>query len=123
MDYKERIIIFIDESNFYLLKDIYGAFKTLMHFNFEKFAKFILEDRKLIRVCYYNARLDRKKDELTYAKPQKFFERLKLIPDFKLILCRMQKEKINEKVIYLVKEDDIHLAGDMVRLAYNNSYD
>ena len=35
----------------------------------------------------------------------------------------MQKVKINGKTIYQVKEDDIHLAVDMVKLAYNDAYD
>jgi uncharacterized protein (TIGR00288 family) len=33
------------------------------------------------------------------------------------------KCKINGKTIYQVKEDDIHLAVDMVKLAYNDAYD
>lgn len=123
MQNKDRIAIFIDGSNLYhILRNIYGDSKTLMNFNFERFVKFILNDRKLIRVYYYNAPLDRKKDKITYSKQQKFFERLKLIPNFKLILCGMQKERIDDKIIYRVKEDDIHLAVDMVKLAYNNSY-
>ena len=35
----------------------------------------------------------------------------------------MQKVKINGKTVYQVKEDDIQLAVDMVKLAYNNAYD
>ena len=35
----------------------------------------------------------------------------------------MQKRKINGKTIYEVKEDDIRLAVDMVKLAYNDAYD
>ncbi len=35
----------------------------------------------------------------------------------------MQKRKKNGKIIYEVKKDDIYLAVDMVKLAYNNAYD
>ena len=35
----------------------------------------------------------------------------------------MLKRKIGERVIYEVKEDDIRLAVDMVKLAYNDAYD
>ena len=35
----------------------------------------------------------------------------------------MQKKKSNNKIIYEAKEDDIHLAVDMVKLAYNDAYD
>ena len=120
----EKVIIFIDGSNLYhILKDMFDSSKTLMNFNLDKFSNILTNDRKKIRTYYYTAPLDRKKDEKTYKKQQKFFEKLKKIPNFKLILCRMQKEKIDGKTIYVVKEDDIHLAVDMVKLAYNNAYD
>ena len=94
-----------------------------MNFNFDRFVKEIIGKRTLVRTYYYTAPLDWKKDKETYEKQQKFFEKLKRISNFKLVLCRMQKVKINGKTIYQVKEDDIHLAVDMVRLAYNNAYD
>lgn len=124
MENKDKVAIFIDGSNLYhILRKIYGHSKTLINFSFEKFIRTILEDKKLVRTYYYTAPLDRKKDQETYKKQQKFFEKLKKIPNFKLILCRMQKEKIDGKTIYLVKEDDIHLAVDMVKLAFNKAYD
>ena len=120
----EKIIIFIDGSNLYnVLKRLFKNEKKMFDFNFEKFINKIVGERELVRTYYYTAPLDRKKDEVTYKKQQKFFENLKKIPNFKLVLCRMQKVKINEKICYQVKEDDIHLAVDMVRLAYNNAYD
>ena len=74
MNQTERVIIFIDGSNFYhLLKDIFGKSKTLMNFDFENFTKFIVKDRRLVRTYYYSAPLDRKKDEETYSKQQKIF--------------------------------------------------
>jgi len=123
MENKERVIIFIDGSNHYhIVKDMFSTKKS-MDFNFERFVKYIVGERKLIRVYYYTAPLDRKKDEKTYVKQQKFFEKLRRIPNFSLVLCRMQKVKIDGKIIYQVKEDDIHLAVDMVKLAFNKAYD
>lgn len=120
----ERIIIFIDGSNHYhIVKDMFNNKNKPNKFDFPKFIKEIVGERKLIRVYYYTAPLDRKKDEQTYMKQQRFFSKLRNIPNFKLILCRMQKVKIDGKTIYQVKEDDIHLAVDMVKLAYNNAYD
>jgi len=120
----ERIIIFIDGSNLYhILKKITRGSKKLMDFNFKKFIKSLIGERKFLEVYYYTAPLDRKKDKETYIKQQKFFEKLRKIPNFKLILCRMQKVKIGNKIVYQVKEDDIHLAVDMVRLAYKNVFD
>ena len=120
----DRVIILIDGSNLYhILRNLYGSSKTLMNFDFDKFSTYLASGNNKIRVYYYTAPLDRKKDEATYRKQQQFFEKLKKIPNFKLILCRMQKEKIGGETIYLVKEDDIHLAVDMVKLAYSNAYD
>ena len=117
-------MIFIDGSNLYhIIKRIFKNSRRLMDFDFEKFSKKIAGERKLVRVYYYTAPLDRMKDEKTYMKQQQFFDKLRRIPSFKLILCRMQKVKIDSKIVYQVKEDDIHLAVDMVKFAYNNAYD
>lgn len=121
---KERVMVFIDGSNHYhIIKDMFDDDKKLMNFNFQKFVEYISEGKKVVRVYYYTAPLDRKKDEETYIKQQRFFEKLKRLPNFELVLCRMQKVKIDGKIKYQVKEDDIHLAVDMVRLAYNDAYD
>ena len=117
-------MIFIDGSNFYhIIKRMFKSSKRLMDFDFEKFSKKITGNRKLVRVYYYTAPLDWKKDKETYMKQQKFFDKLRKISNFKLILCRMQKVKIDGKTVYQVKEDDIHLAVDMVKFSYNNAYD
>ena len=125
MDKPERVMIFIDGSNLYfILKDLYKNAKEMGGFKFEKFAKHLAGDRKLIRTYYYNAILDQQKDGEKYSKQQRFFERLKLIPDFEVIICRMQKDHDKDGGIrYTVKGDDIHIAVDMVKLAYNDAYD
>jgi len=121
---KEKVIIFIDGNNIYhIIRNMFKPSLKLRHFNFEKFTKFLAGNRTLVRTYYYNAPLDWKKDKESYIKQQKFFEKLKRIPDFNLVLCRMQKVNIEGKTVYQVKEDDIHLAVDMVRLAYNKAYD
>jgi uncharacterized LabA/DUF88 family protein len=119
---KERIMIFIDGSNLYhITKDLLPD-KKPNDFDFEKFIKELVKDRKLVRIYYYNCPLDTSKNFEAYIKQQKFFERLKKIQNFKLVLCRMQKVLIDGKIVYQVKEDDIHLAVDMVKLAYNDAY-
>ena len=120
----EQIAIFIDGSNlYYTLRGIYKKSQSLLKFDFEKFIALISHGRKVARTYYYTASLDRKKDPITYAKQQQFFEQLKKIPDFELVLCRMQKENIDGKTVYTVKEDDIHLAIDMLKLAYRDAYE
>ncbi|MFH1802773.1 MAG: NYN domain-containing protein [archaeon] len=121
---KERVAVFIDGSNHYhVVKSLIKSSKKMMEFNFQKFVASLIKDRTFVRTYYYTAPLDWKKNPKTYAKQQQFFEKLESLPDFKLVLCRMQKVKIDGKTIYQVKEDDIHLAVDMVKLAYNNAYD
>ncbi len=120
----ERVIIFIDGSNHYnVVKDLVGRNYSLKDFDFEKFINFLSDGRKLVRAYYYTAPLDKKKNEETYREQQQFFEKIKKIPHFSLILCRMQKDVENGKIKYSVKEDDIHIAVDMVKYAYNDAYD
>ncbi len=131
---KEKVIVFIDGSNHYHIvkKMINDDPDCLSEFDFDKFTKTLVGNRMLVRTYYYTAPLDKnyitpKKAKKTgqeiYANQQKFFDKLRKIPCFNLILCRMQKETINGKICYMVKEDDINLAVDMVKLAYNNAYD
>jgi uncharacterized LabA/DUF88 family protein len=119
----ERVMIFIDGSNLYHITKALLPDKKPNDFDFEKFIQEILGKRKLVRVYYYNCPLDISRDFDAYVKQQKFFEKIKKIENFNLILCRMQKVKIDGKTIYQVKEDDIHLAVDMVKLAHNEAYD
>jgi uncharacterized LabA/DUF88 family protein len=132
MNQKEKVIVFIDGSNHYhIIQKMFNHPECLSEFNFENFIKYLVGDRDLVRVYYYTAPLDKnyiapkgsKGGKETYAKQQQFFEKLRKISYFNLTLCRMQKEIINGKIHYMVKEDDINLAVDMVKLAYNNAYD
>jgi len=119
---KEKTVIFIDGSNFYhILKRLFPQQKP-NNFNFEKFVNYLSKDKELIKTYYYNAPLDITNDKEKYIKQQQFFDKIKRIPKFNFVLCRMQKRIINGKVIYEVKEDDIHLAVDMIRLAYKDYY-
>ena len=119
----ERVIIFIDGSNLYHIVKNLLPDKKANDFNFERFTNHLSGDRKLVRVYYYNVPLDRRKDEESYIKQQRFFDKIQRIPKFIFVLCRMQKKRINGKLTYEAKEDDIHLAVDMVKLAYNDAYD
>src|SRR3989344_76772 len=100
---EEKVIVFIDGSNHYhIIKDMFKQKKRVIDFNFDKFIKEIVGKRKYVRTYYYTAPLDRKRDEETYIKQQKFFDKLGRIPDFELVLCRMQKVKTDGKIVYQV---------------------
>jgi len=123
MSNKKRIAIFIDGSNFY-----HSLKETLdLHDNqidFKKMVNTLKNDRLLIGAYYYNAPLDRGYNEKIYWKQQKFFSELRKIPGFHVILCNMRKIiKSKGKSEFTVKGDDIHLATDMISLAYENIYD
>ena len=119
-----RIVIFIDGSNVYHnLKKIFKNTKKLSDFNFGKFSKYLAGNYKLIKTYYYNSSLIKKKNPKKYAKQQRFFEKLRKTENFEVILGRMQKQIVDGKIVYVVKEDDIHLAVNMVKLAYKNIYD
>lgn len=92
-------MVFIDGSNLYhIVKNLFPD-KNTNELNFEKFVSHLVGSRKLIRAYYYNAPLDKKKDEKSYIKQQKFFEKIKRIPNFNFVLCRMQKRKVDGKLI------------------------
>ncbi|MBS3085941.1 NYN domain-containing protein [Candidatus Pacearchaeota archaeon] len=122
----KRVVLFIDGSNFYYgLKSIYGEDKELHNFNFLKLGEKLADKRDLVRVYYYNAPLDYKNNPEKYAKQQKFFDKVKATDKVKLILSRLQKRKIKgtDRYYYAIKGDDIHLASDMIKGAYEGMYD
>ncbi len=121
MDNKERVCIFIDGSNFYhCLRKDFGD----VNLDFQKLSQELCgNDKRLIRTYYYNAPLDMSRDKEKYRKQQRFFETLRKMPNFKVVLVRLQKRKLDGKTYYVVKGDDIHIAVDMIMLAQNNSYD
>jgi len=121
-----RVSIFIDGNNFYHnLKKNYKEYQSFMDFNFEKLAKILANKREIVNIFYYNAPLDITKDLEKYKSQQRFFEKLRRIPKFMLILCKLVKRKIKQtgEFYYTIKEDDIHMAVDMVEGAVDNKFD
>jgi len=55
---------------------------------------------------------------------QQFFGRLRKLDKFKVILCKRQRRTLADgSDVYTIKGDDIHLAIDMLKDAYEDSYD
>ncbi|MFH1608343.1 MAG: NYN domain-containing protein [archaeon] len=117
---EERVAIFIDGSNLYHSTKQLGVVDKI---NFKKLVDELVGERILIRVFYYNASLDISVNQKTYWKQQKFFEILRNIPKFKVIICKSRKSKRDGKIKYEVKGDDTHLVSDFVGEAYENLYD
>jgi len=123
----KKVILFIDGNNFYYgLKSIYGDDKHLTNFNFNKLGQILAgKNREFLRAFYYNASLDFSDDEKKYWKQQKFFDKVRNTDKVKLVLVRLQKRKIKGTTdyYYAVKGDDIHIAVDMVRGTFENTFD
>lgn len=117
---KERVMIFIDGSNlYYSLKNL-GIDKI----DFEKLLTILKKDKLLVSTFYYNAPLNINIKPKTYWGQQKFFDELRKIPDFNVVLCRLRKHKRKDgNYVFDVKGDDVHLAVDLVSGAYENIYD
>lgn len=122
----KRVSVFIDGNNFYFgLRKLYGKEKSLKTFNFEKFAHFLAGKDKVVAIHYYNALLDREHNPKKYKSQKEFFEKLRKIPNFHLVLCKLLKRNITgtSKFYYIIKEDDINMAVDMVENAYEGNFD
>ena len=121
-----NVSIFIDGNNFYFgLRKIYGNEKDLSLFNFQKFCNLLSKEREIQNIFYYNAPLDITKNLEKYKNQQRFFDKIGRIPKFNLVLCKMLKRKIKKTnyFYYVIKEDDIHMAVDMVEGASDDKYD
>jgi len=120
----EKVCVYIDGANFlYGIKSInekYSDFK----FDFKRYIKKIVGKRDLVAVYYYNASLKQQINPETFKKQQVFFSRLRKIEKFNVILCKRQRRTNTDgKDYFTIKGDDIHLAIDMLKGAYENEFD
>jgi len=53
-----------------------------MEFNFDKFSKLLAKNREISEIFYYNAPLDISKNLEKYKSQQRFFDKIKRIPNF-----------------------------------------
>ena len=116
---KGRVSIFIDGSN------LYHSLKNLgIKINFEDLIRILKQDKNLINTFYYTAALDITMDKQKYWKHQRFLEKLRQIPKFKVILCTLRKVMNKEgSVDFFMKGDDIHLANDLLKGAFKDEFD
>lgn len=127
----ERVMIFIDGSNFYYgLRDALGTAKI----DFDIFDNLLCgQERRLVHVHYYNVRLRQAVDKLHYAEQQKFLSVLQSIPHFDVHTGRLVDREREENcpkcghqycVSYQTEKGvDVFLAVDMLSYAFDNQYD
>ncbi len=121
-----RCSVFIDGNNFYHgLRYLYGKDKSLKKLNWKKFIEFVAGKNEVIDIFYYNARLDRNQDPQKFKSQEEFFTKLRKIKNLKIVLCRLLKRRIkdSEEDYYVLKEDDLHLAVDLIEGAWEDKYD
>lgn len=115
----ERVAIFIDGSNFYHNLKRYWIKKK-----FQEIIKILEKERNIVDIFYYTAELDIHFDEERYLQHQRFLEKIKKIPNFNIVLCTLRKIVNKDgNVSFVIKGDDVYLANDMLKGAYENLYD
>ena len=115
----QRVAIFIDGSNLY---------HNLKRFNikttFEEIIKSVETKREVVDIFYYTALLDKSIDEKRYNEHKRFLDKIKQIPNFHIVLCNLRKVVLeNGFVDFVIKGDDVYLATDLIKGAYENLYD
>lgn len=119
----ERISVYIDGANFYHSMHMLNKKYSDFYFNFKKFIKHITRGKKLADVYYFNAPLKQQLNPNAYTKQQLQINRLKKA-GYKIILCKRKKTISKDgSDTHKIKEDDIRLALQMQKDAYNNRYD
>ena len=116
---KERVMIFIDGGNLY-----HNLKRHNIKIKFEDIINKFETKRELIGVFYYTALLDKDFDEEKYKEHKKFLEKIKQIPKFNVVLCNLRKTILEDGSVHFeIKGDDIYLATDLIKGAYENLYD
>lgn len=120
---KERIIVFLDGSNFYhRLRDPELNFKQLLDFNYKGFSEWLAHGRVIANCIYYVGLVRKEKNNL---KSQE------LVRNQQKLFANLQKQKWEIKTGYMMAHDkdykekgvDVKLAVDILDMAYQNKYD
>ncbi len=118
-DKSDRVMIFIGGSNMY--HSLKGFFKRT-NLDIGKFAKKLLDKRRLVRIYYYNAKVGLREEPERYKDQQKFFAGVAAIPYTELRLGRLVYNNWPNSPPY-EKGVDIQLATDMITHSFKNNYD
>ncbi|MFH1585988.1 MAG: NYN domain-containing protein [archaeon] len=80
--------------------------------------------REIINIFYYTALLDKENNKEGYEKHKRFLEKIKQISNFNVVLCNLRKIILDDGTIdYQIKGDDVYLATDLIKGAYEDLYD
>lgn len=116
---KERVMVFIDGSNLY-----HNLKRYNIKIKFEDIIKKLETKREIVGIFYYTALLNKNLDEKKYQEHKKFLDKIKDIPNFNVVLCNLKRIISGDGSVHFeIKGDDIHLATDLIKGAYENLYD
>lgn len=119
MNDKERVMIFIDGSNLY-----HNLKRYEIRIRFEDLIKKLETKRDVVNIFYYTALLDEEYDPERYKLHKEFIDKIKQIPYFQVVLCNLKKIVLKDGTVdYQIKGDDVYLATDLIKGAYENLYD
>ncbi len=121
----KRVAVFIDGSNFYNgLRDNVGR----MDVDFYRFGERLAEmaGGQLLRIYYYNAKVDPEFDPDNHEKQQRFITHLAHTPHLtlrlgKLVYYQVRSDDNTRKHYAVEKGLDVKLALDLVKLAVNRA--
>ena len=122
----ERVVVFIDGSNFY-----HSCVESLgtARIHIGKIANKLSGNRELKAIRYYNAAKIQHLEPDEYRDQQRFFAKIRQFDKLKLILgkLKVRSEKCThcgKKTRYFVeKNTDVNIAIDIVDLAHKDAYD
>ena len=115
----QRVAIFIDGSNLY-----HNLKRFDIKTKFEEIIKRIETKRKIVDIFYYTALLDRSINEERYKEHKRFLDKIKEIPNFHVVLCNLRRVILKDGFVnFAIKGDDVYLATDLIKGAYENLYD
>jgi len=115
----KRVGIYIDGSNFYF--SMKKKFDCLV--DIEKFCKKLAGESTLVKINYYIAPVEQTKNPEMYASQQSFFDKLREIPNLKIIFGRLEKRKRDREIYYIEKATDVNLALDLALDAQADEFD
>lgn len=114
-----RVAIFIDGSNLY-----HNLKRYKIRLDFEEIIRKVEIRRDVVDIFYYTALLDRTIDEFGYMKHKRFLDKVGKIANFNIVLCTLRRVLLNDgSVDFAMKGDDVYLATDLIKGAYENLYD
>lgn len=126
----ERVMIFIDGSNFY-----HGLIESAgrASLDFRRFAEDLCGTRRLVHVHYYNVPIPQADGAAQYAGQQKFLAALRRLPYFTVHLGRIVYRTRDEqcprcgnsyRVRYRTEKGvDVQIASHMLTYAFDDQFD